>query len=164
MSSRIYYERTNYLVQQYLYIDELLDSSLPHDLLNEYNGLPSISEESPVSISASSSNGNLPISATLTSRTASETAGRKVRRTPKDIYRPTETTPLFQHVDEEEDDEVGPSIPRLDDDDTVESNAPIVVSVFSHLYHHYFIRLGLGVTSLCLVTCATDTMLTRHAS
>lgn len=33
---RKYYERTNYLVQHYLYIDRLLDSSLPHDLIQEY--------------------------------------------------------------------------------------------------------------------------------
>ncbi|KAK0628136.1 hypothetical protein B0T17DRAFT_588346 [Bombardia bombarda] len=37
---RKYYERTNYLIQQYRYIDKLLDSSLPHDLLNDYNNMP----------------------------------------------------------------------------------------------------------------------------
>ncbi|KAG5985716.1 hypothetical protein E4U54_005864 [Claviceps lovelessii] len=34
---REYYERTNELIEQYMYIDCLLDSSIPHDLLNEYN-------------------------------------------------------------------------------------------------------------------------------
>lgn len=34
---RQYYERNNCLIQQYLYIDRLLDSSLPHDLIQEYN-------------------------------------------------------------------------------------------------------------------------------
>lgn len=34
---RKYYERNNCLIQQYLYIDRLLDSSLPHDLIQEYN-------------------------------------------------------------------------------------------------------------------------------
>jgi hypothetical protein len=34
---RKYYERDNFLIQQYLYIDRLLDSSLPHDLIQEYN-------------------------------------------------------------------------------------------------------------------------------
>lgn len=33
---RQYYERNNYLIQQYLYIDRLLDSSLPHNLIQEY--------------------------------------------------------------------------------------------------------------------------------
>jgi cation diffusion facilitator family transporter len=35
-SVRKYYERNNYLIQHYLYIDRLLDSSLPHDLIQEY--------------------------------------------------------------------------------------------------------------------------------
>lgn len=34
---RKYYERNNDLIQQYRYIDELLDSSLPHDLIEEYS-------------------------------------------------------------------------------------------------------------------------------
>lgn len=33
---RRYYERTNNLIQQYTFVDKLLDSSLPHDLLQEY--------------------------------------------------------------------------------------------------------------------------------
>lgn len=33
---RKYYERNNYLIQNYMYIDRLLDSSLPHDLIQEY--------------------------------------------------------------------------------------------------------------------------------
>ena len=37
LKSREYYERTNELIQQYMYIDCLLDSSIPHDLLNEYS-------------------------------------------------------------------------------------------------------------------------------
>jgi hypothetical protein len=36
LPSRKYYERTNELIEQYLYIDCLLDSSIPHELLNEY--------------------------------------------------------------------------------------------------------------------------------
>lgn len=34
---RAYYERCNHLVQHYLYIDRLLDSSLPHNLIQEYH-------------------------------------------------------------------------------------------------------------------------------
>lgn len=34
---RKYYERNNYLIQHYMYIDRLLDSSLPHDLIQEYH-------------------------------------------------------------------------------------------------------------------------------
>lgn len=34
---RKYYERNNSLIQQYTFIDRLLDSSLPHDLIQEYS-------------------------------------------------------------------------------------------------------------------------------
>ena len=34
---RAYYERCNHLIQHYLYIDRLLDSSLPHNLIQEYH-------------------------------------------------------------------------------------------------------------------------------
>jgi cation diffusion facilitator family transporter len=34
---RKYYERCNHLIQHYLYIDRLLDSSLPHELIQEYH-------------------------------------------------------------------------------------------------------------------------------
>ncbi|TPX17475.1 uncharacterized protein E0L32_003118 [Thyridium curvatum] len=157
---RRYYERTNVLVQQYLYIDRLLDSSLPHDLLNEYNDMPpwafrgveipqTISEEpssagTPVTGStlANSSNGNgsgggggLGLGSGGDSSTSLAGAAKKVKRTPKDIYRPTETSPLLTRVPSQE--ELGPAhleqqpaaqeheIPWLEDDD-VDAGARIV--------------------------------------
>lgn len=130
---REYYERTNYLVQQYRYIDRLLDSSLPHDLLNEYNDMPASAfrgVEIPATVAeehhlAGSPNGE------------SAKPARKVKRTPKDIYRPTETTPLFSHRPDEDEygateEEAGntegrpkPEIPWLEDEQ-VDSDAPIV--------------------------------------
>ncbi|KAK3330293.1 hypothetical protein B0H66DRAFT_611719 [Apodospora peruviana] len=124
---RQYYERTNSLVQQYRYIDKLLDSSLPHDLLNEYNDMSdwavrrveipaTISEEPPASVLATS-----PVAGG---------GPRKVKRTPKDIYRPTETTPLFAHRDEDDQHVEGVTEPEQDipwlDDDDVDSSTPIV--------------------------------------
>ncbi|KAF2170746.1 hypothetical protein M409DRAFT_63823 [Zasmidium cellare ATCC 36951] len=50
-SVREYYERTNYLVQHYMYIDRLLDSSLPHDLIQEYQHTspnPQLTPQTPV--------------------------------------------------------------------------------------------------------------------
>ncbi|KAK3362838.1 hypothetical protein B0T25DRAFT_586983 [Lasiosphaeria hispida] len=133
---RSYYERTNLLVQQYLYIDKLLDSSLPHDLLNEYNDMPASAfrgVEVPVTIAEEQRSPNLPSSSPLDpSHVESNT--RKVRRTPKDIYRPTETTPLFadaRSVDGNSDEEASighapkAEIPWLDDGQ-VDSDAPIV--------------------------------------
>jgi divalent metal cation (Fe/Co/Zn/Cd) transporter len=136
---RKYHERVNYLVQQYLYIDKLLDSSLPHDLLNEYNNMP-----------ASAFRGvEVPATIMETSSAAAGEPARKVRRTPKAIYRPTETTPLISAGDgaanggtisdgDGDDDDnaddngedlearrVKPEIPWLEDD-VVDSDAPIV--------------------------------------
>ncbi len=124
---REYYERNNMLIQQYLYIDRLLNSSLPHDLLNEYNGLHSTSyrsvavpatiSEEPVSVSPN----NMGVSPTLEVRAAragmtsasssdglnnaAATAAKKVKRTPKAIYRPAETTPLLEHHGDDSNDD-----------------------------------------------------------
>lgn len=127
---REYYERCNYLVQQYLYIDKLLDSSLPHDLLNEYNDLPPWAFRGGLEAPATT-----PPTYGATAEPASTVSKtRKVKRTPKDIYRPTETTPLFSDdtnaVDDEDGDQVAsretrPEIPWLEDDD-VDSTASIV--------------------------------------
>ncbi|KAL1836940.1 hypothetical protein VTJ49DRAFT_4453 [Mycothermus thermophilus] len=128
---RKYYERCNYLVQQYLYIDRLLDSSLPHDLLNEYNNMP-----------ASAFRGvEIPATISETSSLSVTEPPRKVVRTPKAIFRPSETTPLFSSCDGAADGgtindgrsdcghlEAGrkkPEIPWLEDD-MVDSDAPIV--------------------------------------
>lgn len=41
---RAYYERCNHLIQHYLYIDRLLDSSLPHNLIQEYHHAQSVQD------------------------------------------------------------------------------------------------------------------------
>jgi divalent metal cation (Fe/Co/Zn/Cd) transporter len=159
---RGYYERTNYLIQQYLYIDKLLDSSLPHDLLNEYNNMPlsafrrgvevptTISEEP----STPSSLSNVPPISRSGSGTGSGserassygTVPKKVKRTPKDIYRPSETTPLFSKQDDEDgdggDDYAKPEIPWLEDDD-VDSGARIVtVAIYINAIANLVLLIG----------------------
>ena len=135
---RKYYERTNYLVQQYLYIDHLLDSSLPHDLLNEYNDMPSshfrgVEIPSPI-LEAEERRGKQalgtaydtmggtdegstsdPVSPVLLSNEAvaasnsnshsgsSLSGSKKVKRTPRDIYRPSERKPFFKVHDDSDD-------------------------------------------------------------
>ncbi|KAI1414817.1 hypothetical protein F5Y13DRAFT_158367 [Hypoxylon sp. FL1857] len=164
---REYYERTNYLVQQYLYIDRLLDSSLPHDLLNEYNTLhhssfkdldipTTISEEYSGAISinkgspgsGNSSDNSAPQVSPLTSFSSPQNAGfavdqdgnkdasvpnlpvTRVKRTPKDIYRATETTPLFYNNEEEDDQWDGPKpeIPWLEEDEELDSGDQVVTT------------------------------------
>lgn len=115
---REYYERTNSLVQQYIYIDRLLDSSLPHDLLNEYSNnvaVPATICEEPSSIGDSGAGSN------------GSNTPKKVKRTPRDLYKVSEQTPLIQAQEDDEEGGVGP-IPDIPDfeDDTVESNDPIV--------------------------------------
>lgn len=156
---REYYERTNYLVQQYRYIDRLLDSSLPHDLLNEYNHLPTSSFKGvtvPETISEETGSLTKSITVPTNGRPADDDDAasaegspradfhggeslesnmghrpgslKKVKRTPKDIYRPTETTPLFNNEeDEDHPGHIKPEIPWLEDEDEdVDSTAPIV--------------------------------------
>lgn len=120
-------------MQQYRYIDKLLDSSLPHDLLNEYNNLPAWAVRGleanaiPATISEEPHKSSAEVS-TVTITPTAGAASKKVRRTPKDIYRPTETTPLLAAREEEHDPSetvLEHDIPWLDDED-VDSTAPIV--------------------------------------
>ncbi|PHH75413.1 hypothetical protein CDD80_2387 [Ophiocordyceps camponoti-rufipedis] len=115
---RHYYRRTNDLIQQYMYIDCLLDSSIPHDLLNEYSAEleasafrpidvpPTITEEPTVASSLATS--HEPSYGSVSPPTSSlPTLPQK--RTPKDIFRSSESMPLLVHDDE--------SIDEDDDDD-----------------------------------------------
>lgn len=103
---RKYYERNNFLISQYIYIDRLLDSSLPHNLIQEYNQVPStnveiprtITEESSAAASDAEDEGSSGTAAdgSPAPRSATHSPRIKVKRTPKDLYRlPTEDTPLL---------------------------------------------------------------------
>ena len=96
---REYYERNNHLVASYIYIDRLLDSSLPHSLIQEYNHENDADMQIPPTIS------ELPPTPTgERDRSVMEANGQennhvpqtKVKRTPKALYKvPTENTPLL---------------------------------------------------------------------
>ncbi|KAI0993830.1 hypothetical protein K3495_g14354 [Podosphaera aphanis] len=100
---RKYYERTNNLIQQYIYIDRLLDSSLPHDLLNEYNDIPSYGStiKVPPTITEEEDRTNISVdSPNIYYKSATGPAVKKIKRTPRELYQVSnETTPLL--VDEE---------------------------------------------------------------
>ncbi|KAK4245633.1 hypothetical protein C7999DRAFT_33993 [Corynascus novoguineensis] len=168
---RNYYERVNHLVQQYLYIDKLLDSSLPHDLLNEYNNMP-----------ASAFRGvEIPSTILEASSTTPAEPVRKVQRTPQAIYRSTEATPLVlarDHVsygaaavddshDANGDLENGyskPEIPWLEDD-VVDSDAPIVtLAIYVNFAANLILLAGkfavvLSVPSVSVLASLVDAML-----
>ncbi|KAI0818173.1 hypothetical protein GGR55DRAFT_61189 [Xylaria sp. FL0064] len=195
---RKYYERTNYLVQQYLYIDRLLDSSLPHDLLNEYNDLPqssfkgvevpeTITEETgslPKSITVPNSHRSSPensSSATPSPRHESQisdpsntdenyavlkaNATKKVKRTPKDIYRPTETTPLFNIEEDEDHSTPKPQVPLLEDDEDLDSSSPIVTfAIFVNFAANVLLLAGkiavmISVSSMSVLASLVDAIL-----
>ncbi|KAJ5957974.1 uncharacterized protein N7479_005124 [Penicillium vulpinum] len=85
---RKYHERNNGLISQYLYIDRLLDSSLPHNLIEDYNGCNH----------PDSGNGIFQPSLEDNPETSEPNpkTGR-IKRTPHNLYRiPDETTPLVQ--------------------------------------------------------------------
>ncbi|KAL7932188.1 hypothetical protein V8C35DRAFT_307636 [Trichoderma chlorosporum] len=120
---REYYQRTNSLIQQYMYIDCLLDSSVPHELLNEYADELEASAFRPVSVpdtiteetpqasyqtqsqlnQIAESYGSINNFASGHNSSSSSTlkAATPQRRTPKDIFRSSENLPLLQHQDDE---------------------------------------------------------------
>lgn len=152
---REYYERTNSLIQQYIYIDRLLDSSLPHDLLNEYDNTPSRysagpsqlreSVEIPPTISEESRSHSFERSDNGTASNGNST--KKVKRTPREIYKvANEQTPLLVFDDDEDVEEPHdfpkPEIPGLEDD-SVESGDKIVqVAIYVNLAANSILLAG----------------------
>jgi len=154
---RRYYERTNELIEQYLYIDKLLDSSIPHELLNEYSAEleasayravdvpPTIPEdesqpESQPETSISPPQTTNPSGAASYGTTTPDGSSKALpqqKRTPKDIFRSSETLPLLQRTDEDSEDDLPspisihgsegpkPNLPWLEDAE-LDSDSPIV--------------------------------------
>lgn len=191
---RQYYERTNYLIQQYLYIDRLLDSSLPHDLLNEYGHVPAssvrgveipntISEESPLNRTARSSpaipgdHANGAAGSIVSPNSASDPNIKRVKRTPKDIYRATETTPLFLHDEEsspeaiataeaeaEEGTRPRPEIPFLEDEEVDSSDGIVTLAIYVNLVANAILLAGkiaviISVPSVSVLASLVDAVL-----
>ncbi|SPO04223.1 related to cation diffusion facilitator 10 [Cephalotrichum gorgonifer] len=143
---RKYYERVNDLIRQYMFIDTLLDSTIPHELLSEYSERLDASACRPLEIpqtiteeshSMDSSPGGSPPwtpspQPAITPKSPDRNPpGRKkrVKRTPKDIFRPSESTPLLSRDEEEGNGGSGqvvePYTPWLDEAD-LDHDDPIV--------------------------------------
>lgn len=122
ISRRKYYERNNFLIAQYLYIDRLLDSSLPHRLIQEYNQPNGGSLEIPQTISEESSEAGSSLKPGDKSAANGNSNSVKVKRTPKALYTvPDEDTPLLDDTVED-----GPKVPDYAGDEGVESSDPVV--------------------------------------
>ncbi|KAJ5303765.1 uncharacterized protein N7443_003425 [Penicillium atrosanguineum] len=93
-SVRQYYERNNSLISQYLYIDRLLDSSLPHNLIEDYNECRHF-DASGNHIHQS------PPDSPPESTEQPDSKATRIKRTPHNLYRiPDETAPLLQSSSE----------------------------------------------------------------
>lgn len=157
---RQYYERNNFLISQYIFIDRLLDSSLPHNLIQEYHQAPATNMEIPHTISEESSTA---ASDAEEDEFSSKAADRspvehstahsprmKVKRTPKDLYRvPTEDMPLLEESDED-----GPKTAQLGApaDEDIDSRSPIVtVAIYINLVANA-VLLGGKITVIVLTS------------
>ena len=144
---RKYYERNNRLIGSYLYIDRLLDSSLPHNLIQEYNhdhcsnGVMNIPHTIPEESNSPSSPSDgrhpaLDIEAAPNGHT-----NVKVKRTPKALYKlPDENTPLLG-----DDSGNGPQARdfRNDDDEDVDSGSKVVtVAIYVNLAANAILLAG----------------------
>ncbi|KXJ95931.1 hypothetical protein Micbo1qcDRAFT_144249 [Microdochium bolleyi] len=99
-------------------------------------------------------------------RSRSSSIAKKVKRTPKDIYRATETTPLFKFDEEEEDDGVPkPDIPWLDEDDDLDSSDRVVmVAIYVNFTANLILLLGkvavvASVSSMSVLASLVDAIL-----
>ncbi|WDK18873.1 cation efflux family protein [Colletotrichum graminicola] len=184
---REYYKRNNDLIRMYLYIDQLLDSSVPHDLLNEYHQALDASAYRPVDVpqtitEESSTPSSPPSRGALAYGTTSNPASvqnssteqnssansiqQKAKRNPKDIFRSTESTPLLNGADEEEGlaDQPKPEIPWLEDGDLDSSDPIVTLAIWVNFVANAALLLGkilvvISVPSVSVLASLVDALL-----
>ncbi|KAL8661834.1 MAG: hypothetical protein Q9202_005260 [Teloschistes flavicans] len=143
---RQYYERNNRLVSSYLYIDRLLDSSLPHSLIQEYNQPAGPDVDIPQTISeepSSSTSEEADPSIKAIDKPAENGYSTKIRvkRTPKALYKlPNEDTPLLGDGAAN-----GPTAHDIElaDEEEADSGSPIVtVAIYINLIANAVLLAG----------------------
>ncbi|PYI10317.1 hypothetical protein BO78DRAFT_306363 [Aspergillus sclerotiicarbonarius CBS 121057] len=130
---REYYERNNDLISQYVYIDRLLASSLPHRLIVDYQNNPVSPNDQNDTASYGSVDGKAP---------------GKIKRTPRNLYRiPSESAPLLPPTIEER----TPSPPEImpTDDHFVDSSDRIVTVA---IYVNFVANVLLLVAKIAAMT------------
>ena len=170
---RKYYGRNNSLIQQYIFIDKLLDSSLPKDLIEEYSEPNHLQRASSrVHIPATITEQSTPLLSGSPFGTGTETPASneeiteasgngtkaKVKRTPKDLYKiPTEESPLLKagSSTENSSDLESPIVPDFEPDDGYESGARIVKIA---------IYVNLAANTILLIMKIVATMMTSSVS
>ncbi|KAL8647800.1 MAG: hypothetical protein Q9210_005349 [Variospora velana] len=148
--SRQYYERNNHLISSYLYIDRLLDSSLPHTLIQEYNqpagpdvSIPqTINEENPSPVSSEADPSIDAIDKPVENGYSTKV---RVKRTPKDIYRlpDGEDTPLLSNVDGAASGPRAQDIIDFSEDEEASAGSPIVtIAIYINLAANAILLAG----------------------
>ncbi|KAL8731758.1 MAG: hypothetical protein Q9166_003205 [cf. Caloplaca sp. 2 TL-2023] len=147
---RQYYEKNNHLISSYLYIDRLLDSSLPHSLIQEYNqplaldvDIPQTIDEEPRS---SPSDENDP-SLDAIDKPAENGYSTKVRvkRTPKALYKLPDGNENARLLGDMDGAAEGPRVQDLGlpDEEEVESGSPVVtVAIYINLAANAILLAG----------------------
>ncbi|CAD6574601.1 MAG: hypothetical protein ASARMPREDX12_008687 [Alectoria sarmentosa] len=141
---REYYQRNNHLISSYLYIDRLLDSSLPHNLIQEYHHPSSSDLDIPKTISEEPTSrlDNQHPSANVKSTANGYGSQIKVKRTPKAMYKlPSEDTPLLG--DDAQDGPKAYDIQNTDGDDDHESGSKVVtIAIYINLAANAILLAG----------------------
>lgn len=148
---RQYYERNNHLISSYLYIDRLLDSSLPHHLIQEYNhhhdgngdmSIPNTIAEEQSSASSLKDEHHPSVDRKPTANGHTDQTKVKLKRTPKALYKlPDENTPLLG--EDMEDSRKAPRLQNGDDDDGAESGSKVVtVAIYINLAANAILLAG----------------------
>lgn len=154
-------------MQQYLHIDRILDSTTPHNLINEYDNIPSSGYSSSAAlrdiVDVPDTISEEPASAPRTPGSDGEASTSpptpsvivtKVNRTPRGIYKVSERTPLLLdgnaiEEDEEEDDGLKPEIPELEDDSVESGDRIVQIAIYVNLAANTILLLGkIGVMVL----------------
>lgn len=144
---RKYYERTNFLIAHYLYIDRLLDSSLPHALLQEYEqAAPNKTIHTIHETSNSHENGQVSSFMDQQNQTPDVPLATKIKRTPKNLYKfSDEQSPLLSARDEENPElqpEEFPEVPYEEEEDVDSGSRVVTIAIYVNLAANVLLLLG----------------------
>ena len=152
---RQYYIRNNHLICSYLYIDRLLDSSLPHNLIQEYNqpiDADAVARQSATGTSTVELDGIERSNQRLDPAQANDYGTKvKVKRTPRDIYKvPNEETALIGDGD-------GPKPLDLAEVEDAETGSPVVTfAIYINLAANAVLLVGKTVSNCQATRCQND--------
>ncbi|KAL8996116.1 MAG: hypothetical protein Q9169_004308 [Polycauliona sp. 2 TL-2023] len=149
-SVRQYYEKNNRLISSYLYIDRLLDSSLPHSLIQEYNQPAGLDVDIPQTIDEESTAPLLlesdPSPDAIDKPTENGYSTKiRVKRTPKSLYKLPdcdEETPLLGDADGAADGPKAQDLEMLDEQEAESGSRAVTVAIYINLAANAILLAG----------------------